>query len=173
MNLILGLLGVVLLVVAAVYFLVPAGSTAGLFPGHEAGVARMHYQARHRARPSPAWCCWPPAFLDGTTVSDEAISGRGIRRHDADVAPGDEPCASPHPECPPPRRPHRLHLGRAVLDLARDRSPGLGAGGGALPRAASPGATASSCIPRIATRCSGRCSRRSGWARSGCRPISG
>jgi hypothetical protein len=42
MKLILSLLGVVLLVVAAVYFLVPADSLPGFFPGHEAGVTRMH-----------------------------------------------------------------------------------------------------------------------------------
>jgi hypothetical protein len=44
MKLILTLLGVVLLVVAAVYFLVPADQLPGFFPGHEAGVARMHYK---------------------------------------------------------------------------------------------------------------------------------
>jgi hypothetical protein len=44
MKLILSLLGVVLLVVAAVYFLVPADSLPGFFPGHEAGVTRMHYK---------------------------------------------------------------------------------------------------------------------------------
>jgi hypothetical protein len=38
MKLIATLLGVVLLVVAAVYFLIPAGL------GHEAGVTRMHYK---------------------------------------------------------------------------------------------------------------------------------
>ena len=42
MKLILTLLGVVLLVIAAVYFLVPADQLPGFFPGHEAGVARMH-----------------------------------------------------------------------------------------------------------------------------------
>jgi hypothetical protein len=42
MKLVLTLLGVVLLVVAAVYFLVPADQLPGFFPGHEAGVARMH-----------------------------------------------------------------------------------------------------------------------------------
>ena len=31
----------------------------------------------------------------------------------ADVAPGDESRASSDPECPPPRRPHWLHLGRS------------------------------------------------------------
>jgi len=47
MKLVLTLLGVVLLVVAAVYFLVPADQLPGFFPGHEAGVARA-LQARHR-----------------------------------------------------------------------------------------------------------------------------
>jgi len=42
MKLVLSLLGVVLLVVAAVYFLVPADQLPGFFPGHEAGVSRMH-----------------------------------------------------------------------------------------------------------------------------------
>ena len=42
MKLALTLLGVVLLVVAAVYFLVPADQLPGFFPGHEAGVARVH-----------------------------------------------------------------------------------------------------------------------------------
>lgn len=44
MKLILTLLGVVLLIVAAVYFLVPADQLPGFFPGREAGVARMHYK---------------------------------------------------------------------------------------------------------------------------------
>ena len=42
MKLILTLLGVVLLVVAGVYVLVPADQLPGFFPGHEAGVARIH-----------------------------------------------------------------------------------------------------------------------------------
>jgi hypothetical protein len=44
MKLVLSLLGVVLLVVAAVYFLLPADQLPGFFPGHEAGVSRMHYK---------------------------------------------------------------------------------------------------------------------------------
>jgi hypothetical protein len=44
MKLVLTLLGVVLLVVAAVYFLLPADQLPGFFPGHEAGVSRMHYK---------------------------------------------------------------------------------------------------------------------------------
>jgi hypothetical protein len=44
MKPVLTLLGVVLLVVAAVYFLLPADQLPGFFPGHEAGVARMHYK---------------------------------------------------------------------------------------------------------------------------------
>jgi len=42
MKLVLTLLGVVLLVVAAVYFLVPADQLPGFFPGHEAGVTHVH-----------------------------------------------------------------------------------------------------------------------------------
>ena len=45
MKLVLTLLGVVLLVMAAVYFLVPADQLPGFFPGHEAGVTRVH--AKH------------------------------------------------------------------------------------------------------------------------------
>jgi hypothetical protein len=44
MKLIATLLGVVLIVTAAVYFLLPADQLPGFFPGHEAGVARMHYK---------------------------------------------------------------------------------------------------------------------------------
>ena len=44
MKLVLTLLGVVLLVVAAVYFLLPADQLPSFFPGHEAGVTRMHYK---------------------------------------------------------------------------------------------------------------------------------
>jgi hypothetical protein len=44
MKSIVTLLGVVLLIVAAVYFLVPADQLPSFFPGHEAGVARMHYK---------------------------------------------------------------------------------------------------------------------------------
>jgi hypothetical protein len=42
MKLVLTLLGVILLVVAAVYFLVPADQLPGFFPGHETGVQRVH-----------------------------------------------------------------------------------------------------------------------------------
>lgn len=42
MKLVLTLLGVVLLVIAAVYFLVPSDQLPSFFPGHEMGVARMH-----------------------------------------------------------------------------------------------------------------------------------
>lgn len=44
MKLVLTLLGVVLLVVAAAYFLVPADQLPGFFPGHQAGVTRVHYK---------------------------------------------------------------------------------------------------------------------------------
>ena len=42
MKLILSLLGVVLLVIAAVYFLMPAGQLPGFFPGYEAGGTHVH-----------------------------------------------------------------------------------------------------------------------------------
>ena len=42
MKLILTLLGVVLLIVAAVYFVVPADQLPGFFPGHQAGVTHAH-----------------------------------------------------------------------------------------------------------------------------------
>lgn len=41
MKAILTILGVILIVAAAVYFLVPADSLPSFFPGHEAGLARM------------------------------------------------------------------------------------------------------------------------------------
>ena len=44
MKLILTLLGVVLLVIAGGYFLMPADQLPGFVPGHEAGVTRMHYK---------------------------------------------------------------------------------------------------------------------------------
>ena len=42
MKLVLTVLGVILLVVAAVYFLVPADQLPGFMPGHEAGVTKVH-----------------------------------------------------------------------------------------------------------------------------------
>jgi hypothetical protein len=42
MKLILTALGVILLVVAAVYFLVPADQLPSFFPGHAAGVTHVH-----------------------------------------------------------------------------------------------------------------------------------
>jgi hypothetical protein len=42
MKLIVTLLGVVLLVVAGVYFLIPADQLPAFFPGYEAGVTHVH-----------------------------------------------------------------------------------------------------------------------------------
>ncbi|HYP63041.1 MAG TPA: hypothetical protein VEQ16_04100 [Acidocella sp.] len=42
MKPVLTVLGVILLIVAAVYFLVPADQLPGFLPGHEAGVTRVH-----------------------------------------------------------------------------------------------------------------------------------
>jgi hypothetical protein len=44
MKLICTLLGLALIVVAAIYFLMPADSLPGFFPGHETGLARMRYK---------------------------------------------------------------------------------------------------------------------------------
>jgi hypothetical protein len=44
MKLIVTLLGVVLIVVGIVYFVLPADSLPGFFPGHQTGVAQMHYK---------------------------------------------------------------------------------------------------------------------------------
>jgi hypothetical protein len=42
MKLICIVLGLALLAVAVMYFMLPADQLPGFFPGHEAGVARMH-----------------------------------------------------------------------------------------------------------------------------------
>lgn len=44
MKIILMLVGIVLLIVAGFYFVFPADQLPGFFPGHEAGVARIHYK---------------------------------------------------------------------------------------------------------------------------------
>ena len=73
MKLVLTVLGVVLLVVAAVYFVMPADQLPGFFPGHEAGVSADPRQARHcrrRRRPGAAG----GRRLDGTPVSGAAAA---------------------------------------------------------------------------------------------------
>lgn len=42
MKLICIVLGIALIVVAAIYFVMPADSLPGFFPGHEAGATRIH-----------------------------------------------------------------------------------------------------------------------------------
>lgn len=42
MKFICTLLGIALLIVAGVYFMLPADSLPSFFPGHEAGVMRLH-----------------------------------------------------------------------------------------------------------------------------------
>jgi uncharacterized membrane-anchored protein YitT (DUF2179 family) len=49
MKLIAIVLGLALIAVAVMYFTVPADSLPGFFPGHEAGVARMHMKHGHVA----------------------------------------------------------------------------------------------------------------------------
>ena len=45
MKLVLTVFGIVLLIVAAVYFVMPADQLPGFLPGHEAGVTKIH--AKH------------------------------------------------------------------------------------------------------------------------------
>jgi hypothetical protein len=42
MKLLLTVLGIVFLAVAGIYFLMPADQLPDFFPGHEAGVTRLH-----------------------------------------------------------------------------------------------------------------------------------
>ena len=42
MKVVCFVLGIALLVIAVVYFVLPADSLPAFFPGHEAGVTRMH-----------------------------------------------------------------------------------------------------------------------------------
>jgi hypothetical protein len=44
MKLICAVLGLALLVIAAIYFLMPADALPSFFPGHETGLARMRYK---------------------------------------------------------------------------------------------------------------------------------
>jgi len=44
MKLICVVLGIALIVVAGMYFLMPADALPGFFPGHETGLARMRYK---------------------------------------------------------------------------------------------------------------------------------
>ena len=44
MKLAATLLGMILIVLAIVYFTLPAESLPGFLPGHEAGVTRMHFK---------------------------------------------------------------------------------------------------------------------------------
>jgi len=44
MKIVLKLIGVLLLIVAGLYFVFSADQLPSFFPGHEAGVARIHYK---------------------------------------------------------------------------------------------------------------------------------
>ena len=92
MKLILTLLGVVLLVVAAVYFVVPADQLPGFFPGHAAGRQPCHIKHGIVAAVVGVVLLGGGA-MDGTAVRNREVSEpaqRAARRHDPDVAPGDE-----------------------------------------------------------------------------------
>lgn len=60
MKLILTALGVILLIIAGVYFLIPADQLPAFLPGHEAGVAHVT-PSTALSPPSQALCCWQPA----------------------------------------------------------------------------------------------------------------
>ncbi len=42
MKMLCTLVGIALIVIAGIYFVTPAGTLPGFFPGHEAGVMRAH-----------------------------------------------------------------------------------------------------------------------------------
>ena len=42
MKMLCTVLGIVLLVIAGIYFVTPADTLPGIFPGHEAGLMRVH-----------------------------------------------------------------------------------------------------------------------------------
>ena len=44
MKLICYLLGIIFIIVAVVYFVMPADQLPGFMPGHQAGVMRVHYK---------------------------------------------------------------------------------------------------------------------------------
>jgi hypothetical protein len=44
MKLICTVLGLALIVIAVMYFMMPADALPGFFPGHESGVTRTHYK---------------------------------------------------------------------------------------------------------------------------------
>jgi hypothetical protein len=44
MKIILTLVGILLLILAGFYFVFPAGQLPSFLPGHEAGVARIHFK---------------------------------------------------------------------------------------------------------------------------------
>ena len=49
------IVGIILIVIAGIYFVTPADTLPSYFPGHEAGVMRVH--VKHARSPaSPAWC---------------------------------------------------------------------------------------------------------------------
>src|SRR5260221_14468748 len=101
MKLVLTLLGVVLLVVAAVYFLVPADQLPGFFPGHEAGVTRVHYKHGIVSGVAGVVLLAASGWMGRRWDEGNRHPRRAIGRREPNVAPRAEPGAFPHPECPP------------------------------------------------------------------------
>src|SRR5258707_15890866 len=111
MKLVLTLLGVVLLVVAAVYFLVPADQLPGFFPGHEAGVTRVHYKHGIVSGVAGVVLLAAGVWVGGRENNRNPPPRRAIGRGEPNGAAGGESRASQHPECPPARGPGRGQLG--------------------------------------------------------------
>jgi hypothetical protein len=44
MKLVLSVLGIALIIVAAIYFVLPADALPGFFPGHETGLTRIRFK---------------------------------------------------------------------------------------------------------------------------------
>src|ERR1700730_15328503 len=99
MKLVLTLLGVVLLVVAAVYFLVPADQLPGYFPGHDASLTRMRTTHGIASGVVGLTLIGAGMFL-GRRYHEQGPGQRGqsTRQPGADVAPGDESGAYADPE---------------------------------------------------------------------------
>lgn len=73
MKLLLTLLGVVLLVIAAVYFVIPADQLPSFLPGHEAGVTRVH--TKHGIVAGVAGLVLPASGLGGDRTRAIAVDG--------------------------------------------------------------------------------------------------
>ena len=75
MKLVCTVLGLILLAVAIMYLQMPADQLPGFFPGHEAGVTRIHYKHGMVAA-RPVWCWWRPAGMSARGNKHAVSHGR-------------------------------------------------------------------------------------------------